>query len=141
MIKGENTFAFSFQQRVIFFIIKARQYPKKSHRGQVTTLYPHLLLIMMDEHTVEKSQINAPNVIMHPLRKVIWEAIWKPTVGKSSTNATNVTLHPLVHTFWGNIWKHTVDKSQTKIYKGFWTKGMYHYIKKSTILNLIKVIM
>ena len=43
MIKGEHTFAFSFQQRVIFFIIKARQYPKKSHRGQVSPHLPHTI--------------------------------------------------------------------------------------------------
>ena len=75
MIKGENTFAFSFQQRVIFFIIKARQYPKKSHIGQVTTLYTHLLHKMMEEHTVEKVKQMQP--VWHPLRQAVWGDIRK----------------------------------------------------------------
>ena len=63
--------------------------------------------------TVEKRQMNATNVIMHPLRQAIWGHIWKHTVEKSQTNATNVIMHLLGQALWRNIWRHSVEKSQT----------------------------
>ena len=57
------------------------------------------------KHTVEKSQTNATDVTLHPLRQAIWEHIWRRTVEKNQINATCVTMHPLRH-----IWKHTVQR-------------------------------
>ena len=39
-------------------------------------------------------------------------------MAKSQTNATNVTMHPLRQTIWGDIWKYTVEKSQTEVTSG-----------------------
>ena len=49
-----------------------------------------------------------------------WGLIWKRTVAKSQTNATNVTLHPLRQAICGGIWKHTVEKRQVKQMQQMW---------------------
>ena len=67
------------------------------------------------KRTVEKSQTNAPSVILHLLGQAIWGHIWKRTVKKSQTNAPSVILHLLGQAIWGHIWKHTVEKSQTNV--------------------------
>ena len=65
--------------------------------------------------TVEKSQINAPNVTMHPLMHMIWGDIWKHTVEKNQINAMNVSIHPLGYLIWEDISKRTVEKSQISV--------------------------
>ena len=50
---------------------------------------------------------------MLPFGKVIWRHIWKCTLEKSQIIAANVNLHPHMNAIWGNLWEHTAEKSQT----------------------------
>ena len=65
------------------------------------------------KRTVEKSQTNATNVTMLPLRQAIWRHIWRHTAEKSQTDVTSVTIHLSMKALWRYIWKCIVEKSQT----------------------------
>ena len=58
-------------------------------------------------HAGEKS--NKFNQCDYASSRAFWGDIWKHTVGKSQTNAANATMHPLRQAIWGDIWKHTVE--------------------------------
>ena len=85
---------------------------------------------------VEKSQKNATNVTLLPLRQVHWGHIWKHTVEKSQTNVTNVTLYPLMYPIWRHIWKHTMEKSRTtaiSVFINLLVQTIWDHIWKYTV--------
>ena len=55
--------------------------------------------------TLQKSQIIAANVNLHPHMNALWGNLWEHTAEKSQTNATNVTLHHLMQALWGHVWE------------------------------------
>ena len=63
-------------------------------------------------HKIRPSQRETP-LHVHDCshKQAIWGHIWKRTVEKSQMNATNVTLHPHRQEIWGDIWKSTVGKN------------------------------
>ena len=65
------------------------------------------------KRTVEKSQRNATNVILHPHWQVIWGNILKHTVEKNLIDATNPTMYHFIQAIWGHTGKQTVEKSST----------------------------
>ena len=67
--------------------------------------------------TVEKSQTNATNVILHPRMQALWEHIWKLTVEKSQTNATIVTLPLHGQNSWQYTWKSMLQRDSKMVWK------------------------
>ena len=52
--------------------------------------------------------------IVTKYQQAIWGHIWKRTMEKSQTNAINVILHCLMQVLWGDFLKSIMEKSQNK---------------------------
>ena len=68
------------------------------------------LWILIWKDTVEKSQTNAINAILHLHGQAIWGSIWKDILEKRYINANSATIHLVRQVIWRDIWRHIVKQ-------------------------------